>query len=195
MPPRRLARVQFDAGYYARFYHDPRTRVVSPQSARRRAEFVVAYLRYLEVPVRRVLDVGCGPGYLLRGLSRALPSAHCVGVENSAWLCERHGWLQGSVDSFHARTPFDLVVCDDVLQYLDATAASAAIANLAQLSRAALWFSALTREQWRHDVDRTRTDARVWTRSAAWYATRLEQHFTHIGSCLYVRDGTPVRGR
>ena len=45
---------------------------------------------------------------------------------------------------FAPRTPSDLVICYDVLQYLDDRAAARAIANLARLTRAALYVSALT---------------------------------------------------
>jgi SAM-dependent methyltransferase len=83
------------------------------------AEFISAYLRYLEIDVRRILDVGCGLGHLLRALARRFPRARTVGVEQSDYLCERYGWEKGSVTAYESGTPFDLVVCNDVLQYLD----------------------------------------------------------------------------
>ncbi len=73
----------FDKAYYDRFYRDPRTRASSPQEATRRAAFLSAYLRYLEIPVRRILDIGCGLGHLLKSLQRRFPDALCVDTE--AW--------------------------------------------------------------------------------------------------------------
>ena len=54
-------------------------------------------------------------------------------------------WSFGSVVDFRPVEPYDLVICYDVLQYLGERDAARAIANLAALSRAALYVSALTR--------------------------------------------------
>jgi len=53
-------RNDFNKAYYDRFYRDPGTRAVSPAAAKRQAAFIGGYLRYMEVPVRRIADVGCG---------------------------------------------------------------------------------------------------------------------------------------
>ena len=54
-------------------------------------------------------------------LLRCFPRARYTGLEVSPYLCERYGWEQGSlVDLDSSSRPFDLVVCYDVLQYLDA---------------------------------------------------------------------------
>ena len=76
-----------------------------------------------------ILDAGCGIGLLRAPLLRAFPRAHYTGLEYSDYLCERYGWTQGSLANFRA-DPFDLVVCYDVLQYLDDRTAARAIANL-----------------------------------------------------------------
>ena len=52
----------FDEAYYQRFYFDKKTSVIDPEHARRLGLFVCSYLSYLRVPVRRVLDMGCGWG-------------------------------------------------------------------------------------------------------------------------------------
>ena len=85
---------RFDKTYYDRFYRNPTTRAVTPAGARRQAAFVAAYLRHLQVPVRRILDVGCGVGTTLRALGREFPRATLLGVEVSDYLCERYGWTQ-----------------------------------------------------------------------------------------------------
>src|SRR5258708_15386547 len=89
--------------------------------------------------------------------AEALPRARYEGLEAREYLCARYQWTKGSVVDFTPRSASDLVVCYDVLQYLDDRDAARAIANLAKLSCAAVYVSALTREDWRANFDRTRT--------------------------------------
>src|SRR5690242_4341122 len=78
---RSMARTEFDAAYYRRFYKDPRRRVGSPESTARLAAFVAAYLAHLEVPIASVLDLGCGLGWWREPALRAFPGARWTGVE------------------------------------------------------------------------------------------------------------------
>jgi hypothetical protein len=187
MTKRPTGGARFDAAYYARYYRDPRTRVSGEREAAHLADFLVGYLAHLHVPVRRVLELGPGVGHLRDALRARLPRARYTGVELSEYLCERHGYTHGSVESYRARTPFDLVLCQGVLQYLPDAAASRALANLARLTRGALYLEALTLEDWRHNVDRTRTDGAVHLRPVRWYRTRLGRHFTSAGGGLFLR--------
>ncbi len=98
------------------------------------------------------MDIGCGIGLLRRPFAEVLPKARYSGVEASDYLCKRYGWTQGSVVDYLPREPGDLVVCYDVLQYLDDRAAARAIANFRRQTRAALYVSALTREDWRDQL-------------------------------------------
>ena len=84
-----------------------------------------------------MLDAGCGIGLLRAPLMRAFPRAQYTGLEYSEYLCQRYGWTQGSLADWRA-DPFDLVVCYDVLQYLDDRTAARAIANLGRLTRGVL---------------------------------------------------------
>ena len=179
----------FDAAYYRRFYYNPATRASTPEYARRRARFIGAYLRFIDLPVKSVLDMGCGVGRVLRALGKEFPDARLTGVEYSEYLCNKHGWQQGSVVDWPGRT-HDLVVCNDVLGYLDNRACDAAIQNLARLTRGALYLGALTRED-RTIVDAERTDPDQHLRSLAWYRRRLRKHFTSIGGGLFLRK--PLR--
>jgi len=115
-----------------------------------------------------------------------------VGLETSAYLCERYGWQRGRIESYRARTPFDLVICYDVLQYLDAAAARRALANLGRLCRGVLYFSALTRFDFEHNCDRGRTDADVHLRSARWYRAQLGRQFREAGLGFWLRRGAPL---
>ncbi len=188
----RNAPARFDEAYYRRYYQDPSTRAATPAVARRQAQFIGAYLKHLEVPVRRVLDLGCGLGRTLRALQRVFPAARCHGVEFSPWLCEKHGWTRGSAVDYDARNGFDLVVCNDVLPSLDDADCASAISNIARLSRQAVFLGILTREDWEEHCDRDRTDPHVHLRPAAWYRRRLARHFIAVGGGLYIRKPPSV---
>ena len=177
----------FGPAYFRKFYVDPATRVVTPAEMRVRARMIAAILAQASVPVRRIIDAGCGIGLLRKPFAQTLPRAKYVGLEASDYLCRRYGWLQGSVVDYLPAKPGDLVVCYDVLQYLGDRDASRAIANLARLTRAALYVSALTREDWRANCDRTRTDRAVHLRSGEWYRKRLRRHFRYLGLGVWLR--------
>jgi 2-polyprenyl-3-methyl-5-hydroxy-6-metoxy-1,4-benzoquinol methylase len=181
----------FDKDYYQRFYFDPRTAVVSRAEMNARARLIAAYAEHIGLPVRRMLDAGCGIGLLRAPLQRAFPRSVYVGLEYSEYLCKRYGWQQGSLSTY-AADPFDLVVCYDVMQYLDDYTATRALANLARLTRGVLYLSALTERDWRENCDRTRTDREVHLRSAQWYGRRLRRYFRPSGAGFWVRRGSPL---
>jgi SAM-dependent methyltransferase len=180
---------EFDAAYFRRFYTDPKTRVTTPREMQARAALISAVLTSAQIPVRRILDAGCGIGLLKEPFVRLLPRARYTGLEHSTYLCKTYGWKRGSIESYAPPRPYDLVVCYDVLQYLGDRDAARAIRNFARLSRAALYVSALTVEDWRSHCDRSRTDADVHLRPAAWYAARLGRHFHHLGFGVWLRRG------
>ena len=188
MTPGRMT--NFNREYYRRFYFDPRTAVVSRVEMRARARLIGAYATHIGLPVRRLLDAGCGIGLLRAPLMRAFPRAQYTGLEYSEYLCERFGWTRGSLADWRAE-PFDLVVCYDVLQYLDDRTAARAIVNLGRLTRGVLYLSALTTRDWRDNCDRTRTDRDVHLRDAAWYAARLRRWFRPSGAGFWIRRGAP----
>jgi hypothetical protein len=177
----------FNSAYFRKYYFDAATRVTTAAEMGRRAQLIAAAMRHAGIPVRTILDAGCGVGLLRKPFSAALPRARYRGLEASQYLCTRYGWTLGSVVDFAARAPSDLVVCYDVLQYLGDRDAARAIANLATLSRAALYVSALTAEDWRANCDRARTDRSVHLRSGDWYRRRLRKHFHYLGFGIWLR--------
>jgi SAM-dependent methyltransferase len=191
-PGRSTRDAPFGREYYQRYYHDPRTAVTSRSEMRARARLIAAGCEHLGLPVRRILEAGCGTGLLRAQLKRLMPRAQYVALEASEYLCQRYGWQQGRIEDFRARTPFDLVACYDVLQYLDGAAAAGALANFARLCRGALYFSALTRHDFEHNCDLRRTDPDVHLRSARWYRALLTPRFREAGLGLWIRRGAPL---
>jgi hypothetical protein len=185
---KRIARsAGFDSAYFRKYYFDAATRVTTAAEMRDRAQLIAAVLRHAGIPVRSILDAGCGIGLLRKPFFAVLPRARYVGLEASEYLCTRYGWVQGSVVDFSPRFASNLVVCYDVLQYLNDSDAARALQNLAKLTNAAVYVSALTREDWRENCDRTRTDRAVYLRSGDWYRRRLRKHFNHLGFGVWLR--------
>ena len=182
--------MKFDAAYYDRFYRNPKTRATSPQEQDLQAQFIASYVRYLAIPISHIIDIGCGLGTLLGSLQQAFPDAVCTGVEVSEYMCETYGWTQGSAVDYHSE-PQDLVVCSDVLGYLDDTMCSKAIDNLARLTGSALYLSVLTQEDM--DIcDTEHTDMSQQVRPYTWYRQRLDKHFIGAGGGLFLRKPLDV---
>ena len=182
------SQAEFDKSYYDRFYRNPSTRAATKAEAERCADFVWAYLKHLDLPVSRIADVGCGLGHMLRRLLRKFPGATGEGYEFSEYLCEKYGWTKRSILELQTDRRFDLVVCNDVVQYLPDREASTAMHNLFNLTDCVLFFSVLTREDWEDVADRDRTDDKVYLRPAAWYRRRLKKEFWALGGGLYLRQ-------
>jgi SAM-dependent methyltransferase len=182
----------FDAAYYRRYYHDPRTAVTSRAEMHARAGLIAASVRYIGLPVTRILDAGCGVGLMRAPLKRALPSARYVGLEASEYLCRRYGWRHGTLQTLEPSERYELVVCYDVLQYLEKPEAREAIAKLTAVCRGALYFGALTSGDWRNNCDQSRTDKVPGLRSAAWYRRELARGFRPLGCGMWLRRGAPV---
>ena len=180
----------FDQNYYDRFYRDPKTCVTTEATTHRLADFVCCYLKHIGQPVRKVLDLGCGLGYWREGVQRHFPDADYTGVEVSAYLCKELGWKRGSVVDYRGRGRADLVVCQGVLQYLTDAECRDALANLARLSRGALYLEALTTQDWEENCDQTVTDSAVHLRSGAWYRRHLAKSFTNCGGGVFLADSS-----
>ena len=181
----------FDHAYYKRYYYDPKTAVTNKREMQSRARLIAAYALHTGLPARRILDAGCGTGLLQPWLKRYLPRASYTGIETSDYLCQRYGWLQERIETYKPAAPFDIVVCYDVLQYLDTSTAQRALANFGRLCRGVLYFTALTRLDWDLNCDRTRTDRNVHLRSARWYRSRLNTNFREAGCGFWLRRGAP----
>ena len=188
--PDAAAQAAFDADYYRRYYGDQQTRVIDAREVERLAGFVKGYLDYLQVPVRTVLDVGCGVGHWQRAARKLWPKARYYGVEYSGYLCERFGWHQASIATLRpkrdlGRPSFDLVVCQGVMQYLDDDTAARALQNLGRWTDGALYLEALTQRDWEENCDQSVTDGDVHLREGAFYREHLADRFQDCGGGVF----------
>ncbi|MDT8340777.1 MAG: class I SAM-dependent methyltransferase [Longimicrobiales bacterium] len=131
---------RYDRAYFDRWYRGPDARL-TPESLERGVLLAVAVAEsVMDRPVESVLDVGCGEGRWQPVLRRLRPGAAYLGIDSSAYAVERFGaernLLTGSfetLDAFAFEEPFDLVVCSDVLHYLDKETVLRGIDTLADL--------------------------------------------------------------
>jgi len=189
MKTKRVRR-EFDRDFFKRYYHDAATSVVSAEDIFKRACFVVAYLSHLQVPVETVLDAGCGVGLWKRALHDIDPAIDYLGIDPSGYLCEKYGWFQSTVADFRSRKKFDLVVCQDVMQYMNADEVERSFAAMAAVCRGALYFDVPTTDDIKSGLlDMKKTDRKIHVRSAAWYRKRLAAHFENAGGGVFISPG------
>jgi SAM-dependent methyltransferase len=169
---------RYDRAYFDRWYRDPRRRIDAPGELRRRVAMAVAITeRFLGRPVRNVLDVGCGEGRWRAELRRLRPRVDYLGVEPSEYAVERFGARRnlirggfGELPDLDLGGPFDLVVCADVLHYVDDAELASGLPELAAAVGGAAYLEVLAAED---PVEGDRRALRM--RSAATYRAALRR--------------------
>lgn len=139
--PAIAGRKSYDEAYFKKWYHDPRTRVHSPDAVRRKVRMVAGAAEYfLGRPLRTVLDIGAGEGRWRAELRRIRPRVRYVGVDPSDYVVARHGRRRnirlGSFEQLHEMTlgrGYDLIVCADMLQYVSDMALKRGLRHIATL--------------------------------------------------------------
>jgi SAM-dependent methyltransferase len=193
MTKKQQIRSTFDEAYYRRFYENPRTAVISHKDVERLAMFVIHYLAYLHVPVKAVLDAGCGVGMWRDVLKKYDNDIVYTGIDVSPYLCAKFGWKQGSIVNFKSREKYDLVICQGVLPYLDDSEVGAGIKNLSKVCRGALYLEAVTDEDRKSGVyDVKKTDGKIYLRKAQWYREYIHRYFIGCGGGLFFPKNTDV---
>jgi SAM-dependent methyltransferase len=143
----------YDRAYFERYYHNKRTRVHSHAEVRRKVWLAVAMAEYfLRRPLRSVLDIGCGEGAWLPHLRALRPGIAYAGLDSSEYVVERFGAARnirrasfGELPSLKLR-PHDLVVCSDVLHYVDEADVRAGIPEIARICAGMAYVEVLTEE-------------------------------------------------
>ncbi len=180
----------FDEAYYRRFYdggavHDE-GRIGSLMSG------ILGLADWWGVPVRTVLDVGAGLGFVGSWLKGHRPEVRCTGVDVSEWACRAHGHVHADIATWRPPRPSDLTVCISVLQYVPDSAFRDAAANVAAGTRHLLYLELPTRWDRANVIDPAHTDLEVRWRSGAWYRRQLDPWFDPVGAGLWRRRGGAV---
>lgn len=142
----------YDEPYFRRWYGARGS--VPPAELKRRARLALAAAEYLlERPVRSVLDVGCGEGRWRAPLLRIRPGLAYVGVDPSEFVVRRHGRRRGirlgslgGLGELGLRRRFDLVVCSDVIHYVQAADLRRGLAAMHALAGGLVYVDAFTSE-------------------------------------------------
>jgi predicted TPR repeat methyltransferase len=186
-------RNEFDRAFFDRFYQRSSTAVISADDVYRRARFVLAYLAHLQLDVKTALDAGCGTGLWKKALRRLDRDLTYTGIDPSEYLCRRYGWTQTAIADYAPRRKFDLVICQDVLQYVDGPGVRRSIAAMARACTGALYFDVPTSDDIDDDLlDMKLTDGAIHIRSAAWYRKRLKKDFMNAGGGVFLKRNAPA---
>lgn len=174
---------RYDARYYERWYRAPKTRVKSDAELGRCVALVLALAEHhLERKVRTVLDVGAGEGRWRAPLKRLRPKLDYRGVDGSAWAVERYGARRNLTEldvadlgTLALARPVDLVVMNDVAQYLDDATLGRAAEAMRTLCAGVIFANAFTAEDdfigdRRSHVNRTAACYRATFVTAGWRA-------------------------
>jgi SAM-dependent methyltransferase len=181
-------------GVYDRAYFDHWYRgegFGSKAVLRRKVGFAVAAAEYLLArPIRSVLDVGCGEGPWQPVLAELRPRARYVGVDPSAYAVERYGPRRhlrlGAFAELDRVVPleegtFDLIVCVDVLGYVEDADVPAGLGAIAARLRGVTLLEVFTdADDFEGDVEHYRR--RPPGRYAHWFA---EAGLERLGPSLF----------
>lgn len=148
---------KYDRAYFDRWYRDPTLKDAAiggrARLARKVALAVATAEYHLERPLRTVLDIGCGEGAWRAPLLKLRPNASYLGFDSSEYAIARHGRRRNLhfarfADFAQLRPcpPVDLLVCSDVMHYLDARELDQGLPGLAELCGGIAFLETFTRE-------------------------------------------------
>jgi SAM-dependent methyltransferase len=144
---------QYDKAYFDRWYRG-RNRVSTRAEVRRKVAMAVSTAEYfLRRPIRNVLDIGCGEGAWLPHLRDLRPRVAYLGLDPSDYVVRRFGRTRnmrkasfGELPSLHLDDSYDLIVCADVLHYVDDAEMAGGIREIARLLDGIAYLEILTKE-------------------------------------------------
>lgn len=187
---RYVQNARFDRGYFDRYYGNKPVR--TSDEVAHLATAVHEMISWWGAEVNSVLEVGAGPGDWSNWYRIMHPDVHVLSTDVSDHACRIYGHQRRDISSWKPSRSYDLVVCMDVLQYLEDQAADRALRNLTAATRTCLYFDALTAYDVRHTVDHSATDLNAHLRTGEWYRTRLKRGFRQVGGGLWVRKNSTV---
>lgn len=130
---------QYDARYFQRWYREGG--IGGRVRLQRKVALCVATAEYhIGRPVRTVLDIGCGEGAWRAPLLALRPKLQYLGFDSSDYAVARYGRTRqlhhasfGEFAQLRPCPPVDLLVCSDVLHYLDTRELDRGLPALADL--------------------------------------------------------------
>jgi predicted TPR repeat methyltransferase len=143
---------QYDRTYFDRWYRGGG--IGGRRRLARKVALAVATTEYhLERPLRSVLDIGCGEGAWRAPLLQLRPRARYLGFDSSGYAIARHGARRNLHQARFADfavlrpcPPVDLLVCSDVLHYLEARELDRGLPGLVELCGGVAFLETFTRE-------------------------------------------------
>ncbi|WP_101924738.1 MULTISPECIES: class I SAM-dependent DNA methyltransferase [Luteimonas] len=143
---------RYDRAYFDRWYRAGA--IGGPQRLARKVALAVATAEYhLERPLRTVLDIGCGEGAWRAPLLKLRPKTQYLGFDSSEYAVSRFGRARnlhhasfGDFALLRPCGPVDLLVCSDVLHYLDTRELDRGLPGLAELTGGVAFLECFARE-------------------------------------------------
>jgi trans-aconitate methyltransferase len=179
----------YDRAYFERWYRHPTDRVSTRESLERKARMALAVTEFLiGRRVRSILDVGCGEAAWYPVVRRLRPEASYTGIDSSDYVLERFGAARnirrgtfGDLAKMKPRRRADLIVCADVVQYVDAPELVRGLRAIRQLLGGVAYIEAFTTE------DQMEGDRAGWhERTASQYRRLLrDAGLTQCGPYCY----------
>ena len=144
----------YDRAYFARWYRDPADRVSTRESLARKVRMAIAVTEFLiGRRLRTVLDIGCGEAPWFPVVQRLRPQANYIGIDSSDYVLERFGTARnirrgslGTLATMRIRRDVDLVVCADVLQYVETAEVERGLRAIRRLLGGVAYIEAFTTE-------------------------------------------------
>lgn len=181
---------RYDQDYFDRWYRPPGGRAGAAGLLRRKVALAVASCEYyLGRPLRSVLDIGCGEGAWRAPLRRLRPQVEYLGLDSSEYAVARHGSRRNlrlvdfaQLAELRFDGSADLLVCSDVLHYLDAGTLRRGLSGFAQLGHGLAWVELFCRG------DQAEGDHEGWQARPASFYRRLfaEAGLLAVGSHCYL---------
>ena len=143
---------QYDRDYFDKWYRSRSHRVHDVAEVRRKVALAVTTAEYfLRRPIESVLDIGCGEGAWFKHLRALRPRAHYTGIEASDYAVQRFGAerniRKGTFGDLRSvQSAFDLVVCSDVLHYIEERELDRGLPELARITEGLAFIEVLTSE-------------------------------------------------
>lgn len=172
----------YDRAYFEKWYRDPGHQVIERSSVARKVRMAVSIAEhFLERPIESVLDVGCGEGPWFVHLKGLRPGVRYLGLDPSDYVVKRYGKTRnirpgsfGQLGELRFDERFDLIVCSDVLHYVEPKELERGLSGLAELLHGVAFLEVFTTE------DNPVGDLHGFLkRPAAWYRTRFEDAGLH----------------